>query len=92
MLTPDDATDLETLSPDEEFLRAELVSVYAKLDHLILLVDALYGGVCGLIEALTPLPEVPGLSPVAAEHLRLALREAKGALRLADTLEEVRYA
>ena len=70
---------------DDALLQAELLSAYAYEQHLHALVDVLHAGICGLIEALTPLPDVPGLTPVAVEHLRLALREARQALHMAET-------
>ena len=70
---------------DDAFLQTELLSVYAYEQHLTALVDTLHAGICGLIEALTPLPDVPGLTPVAVEHLRLVLREARQALHMAET-------
>lgn len=80
MLHPEDRLELdETAWP-----QAELNSTYAQIDHLTSLVDALYAGVCGLVDALTPVPELPGLSPVAVEHLRLALKHAREALQMAE--------
>jgi hypothetical protein len=81
---PDDRLELDEATWEE----AELLAAYTEIDRVSAIAEALYVGVCGLIEALTPLPEVPGLSPVAVEHLRLALREARNAMQMADTFLE----
>lgn len=79
----------EPMPYDDDFseaslLCAELKSVYAQLDHLSAVAQALYVGTRVILQALedgTPLAE---LSPVQRGHLHLALRQARRALHMAE--------
>ena len=71
---------------DIALLQAELCTVYAQLEHVSALAAALQGGLRGLLDAL----DAPRYGrPARSEHLLLALREARTALRQASAhLEE----
>lgn len=69
---------------DPALLKAELISVYAQLDHLSAIARALYVGIAMIVASLEELPKIPGVSPVHREQMLLALREAKQALRMAE--------
>ena len=78
---------------DDTWPQAELNSAYAQLDHLQEVAQALYCGIAMIVQALEGVTTLAWLTPVAREHLRLALREARQALRMAEPVleEETHY-
>lgn len=91
---PDDDDEWydETEGLQTELLQAELRSVYAQLEHVSAIATALACGLRGLLDALD-VPSRPGLATqIRRAHWRLALREARDAMRQAsDHLEEGRH-
>jgi hypothetical protein len=77
---------------EESLLTAELQSVYAQLDHLSAVAQALYVGAAMILQALDDGTRLHEMTPLARAHLRLALQQARRALHMAErspTLEEM---
>ena len=76
---------LETCS-DEEYFRAQFFNVYMHLDHLHAIVRALSTSITILVDACNALEDGEVFTAVQRAHLRLALREARESMQMAQDM------